>query len=399
MIDVEKAMEILLAHRMDLGTEKIPLSDSLHRVLKEDWRADRDLPPYDRVTMDGIAIQYEQFAKGQRSFKIEAVAAAGMEQLHLQNAEHCMEVMTGASLPKQVDTVIRYEDLDIQNEVATITIDDIEPAQNVHFRGEDRKAGELIVPINTRISPAEIGLGASLGKAQIEVAKLPRIIVVSTGDELVPINQQPGPHQIRRSNVYRLITTLHAYHIEADEDHLMDEPDEIRQKLLQYLNSYDVVILSGGVSKGKFDYLPQILDELGVTKLFHRIRQKPGKPFWFGQYQQRCTIFALPGNPISSFLCMQRYFLPWLDLSQQGKIAERPYAQLTAPVQFKPDLTYFLEVKISYTPQGQLLATPKKGSGSGDLANLVDADAFIELPRGKERYEAGEVHPIYWYRR
>jgi len=398
MITVEEALEIIQSHAVDFGIEEIDLSESIHRILKEDWYTDRDLPPYHRVTMDGIAIQFNSFERGQRKFPVEGMAAAGSLQMTLQNEQACLEVMTGSVLPANLDTVIRYEDVLIENGFATIQVNSIVKAQNVHFKGEDRKQGELIVPTDTKISPAEIGVGASIGKSKVKVAKLPKIMVISTGDELVKVHEQPASHQIRRSNVYRLITTLQAYNIMAASDHINDEPEEIRKKLKHYLVEYDVIILSGGVSKGKFDYIPGILEELKVEKLFHKIKQRPGKPFWFGQYNNKCTIFALPGNPVSSFLCMQRYFLSWLEHSQSGAQSARPMAILQSDVFFKPDLTYFLEVKIGYNDLGQLLASPQKGNGSGDLANLVEADAFIELPRGRNNFEKGEVFPIYFYR-
>lgn len=398
MITVVEALDIINSNAKDFGTEEINLSDSIHRILKEDWYSDRDLPPYNRVTMDGIAIQYQAFEKGLRTFPIEGVAAAGALQMTLQNPLACLEVMTGSVLPHNLDTVIRYEDLHIENGEATIQVDQLTEAQNVHFKGEDRKSGDLVIPKNTRISPAEVGVGASIGKSKVKVGKLPRIMVISTGDELVNITEQPAAHQIRRSNVYRLITTLKAYNIDANSDHINDKPEEILKKLKEFLEDYDVIILSGGVSKGKFDYIPSILEELKVEKLFHKIKQRPGKPFWFGKYKDQCTIFALPGNPVSSFLCMQRYFLSWLEQSLVGARSARPHAILQADVLFKPDLTYFLEVKISYNNQGQILANPQKGNGSGDLANLVDADAFIELPRGRNEFKQGEIFPIFFYR-
>ncbi len=398
MISITEALAIIEQHTVDLGVEQIPLAQSLGRVLKETWVTDRDLPPYDRITMDGIGIQYAQFASGTRCFPIQGIAAAGMSQQTLKNNTHCLEVMTGSILPNNCDTVIRYEDLQIEKGIAKVLVDEIANKQNVHFKGEDRKVGEIIVHQNTRISPAEIGVGASVGKAMVQVARLPKVIVISTGDELVKIDSKPLPHQIRRSNVYRLVATLQSLNIAAENDHLNDEPEEIKDKLSIYLEQFDAIILSGGVSKGKFDYLPRILEELGVTKHFHRVKQKPGKPFWFGKYKDQCTIFALPGNPVSSFMCMQRYFLHWLSLSQIGRTPPTPYAILTAPVHFKPDLTYFLEVKISYSEQGQILAQPIKGNGSGDLANLVDADAFIQLPSSKATFEAGEIYPVYFYR-
>jgi molybdopterin molybdotransferase len=399
MIEVSQATQIIAGHVRQFGVEEVELSASMNRILKEDWVLDRDLPPFNRVTMDRIAIRYEAFAKGLRSFPIEGTAAAGTPEMTLQNPEGCLEVMTGAMLPAQADTVIRYEDLLIENGIATVIPEAIvNDSQNVHFKGIDRKANEIVVPVNTRIASPEIGIGASLGKSRVKVAALPKVMIISTGDELVDIDEKPEPHQIRRSNSYLLMTALQAYRIEAREDHLPDEEDIIREKLARYLEEYDVVILSGGVSEGKFDYLPKILTELGVEKRFHKIKQRPGKPFWFGNYKDSCTIFALPGNPVSSFVCLNRYFLYWLNLCLAGELPPRPQAMLAKDVVFKPDLTYFLEVKLNYNDQGQILATPMQGNGSGDFANLTGADAFIELPRGKDLYKAGEVYDIYLYR-
>ncbi|MFM8362305.1 MAG: molybdopterin molybdotransferase MoeA [Haliscomenobacter sp.] len=398
MIDVQQAGQMIAAHAVGFGTETVDLSASLNRILKEDWVVDRDLPPFDRVTMDGIAIRFAAFEKGLRTFRIEGVAPAGMPQGVLQEDEGCIEVMTGAVMPAQADTVIRYEDLEIQEGRATVLIEEVVCKQNIHFKGIDRKAGEVVVAAHARIGAPEIGIGSSLGKARVTVAALPKVMIISTGDELVEITRTPEPFQIRRSNEYRMLTTLQAQGIHADADHLPDDPLLIREKLRVYLDQYDVLILSGGVSKGKFDFLPDALEALGVEKLFHQIRQRPGKPFWFGSYQGRCTIFALPGNPVSSFMCLQRYFLDWLNLRLSAPPTPRPMAVLTRDVPFKPDLSYFPEVKLSYNERGQILATPMIGNGSGDFSNLAEAEAFIELPRGKDVYRAGEVYPIYLYR-
>lgn len=398
MIDVQQAVQIIAAHAIGFGTETVDLSASLNRILKEDWVVDRDLPPFDRVTMDGIAIRFAAFEKGLRTFRIEGVAPAGTPQGVLQEDEGCIEVMTGAVMPAQADTVIRYEDLEIHEGRATVLIEEVVCKQNIHFKGIDRKVGEVVVSAHARIGAPEIGIGSSLGKARVTVAALPKVMIISTGDELVEITQTPEPFQIRRSNEYRMLTTLQAQGIHADADHLPDDPLLIREKLRVYLDQYDVLILSGGVSKGKFDFLPDALEALGVEKLFHQIRQRPGKPFWFGSYQGRCTIFALPGNPVSSFMCLQRYFLDWLNLCLSAPPTPRPMAVLTRDVPFKPDLSYFPEVKLSYNEQGQILATPMIGNGSGDFSNLAEAEAFIELPRGKDVYRAGEVYPIYLYR-
>ena len=397
MIDVIEALEIIKSNRGSFGTESVPLSEAIGRILREEWYTDRPLPPYDRVTMDGIAISYEDFADGQRTFNIEGIAAAGDPQKTKEKNGCCLEVMTGAILPIGCDTIIRYEDLSITDEHATIKLTELVKHKNVHFKGSDRAYGELVAREYTVITSAEIGLGASIGKSMVQVAKLPTAIVISTGNELVPIDVNPLAHQIRKSNIYRMSTVLNALGISYDEAHLDDVKAEIKSSMQDYLDKYDLILLSGGVSKGKFDFLPAVLEELGANKLFHKVAQRPGKPFWFGR-KNACTIFAFPGNPVSSFVCMHRYFIDWLEHSLGALIRRQLHAVLTADVKFKPDLTYFLEVKISSSNNGQLLATPQKGNGSGDLANLVEADAIIQLPKGQNVYKKGEVYPIFFYK-
>ena len=400
MITVEEALQKLLEHKIELGTEIIPLEQGINRILRESWYADRDFPAYDRVTMDGIAIQFDPFEKGQQSFPIEGIAAAGSPQMTLQENSSCLEAMTGAILPNNTETIIRYEDLKIENRQATVLDEAIvKKGQNVHYQGEDRKRGDLIVPEGIRLSGPEIGVGATIGQAQIQVGKLPTVLVISTGDELVDIHETPLPYQIRRSNELRIRSTLNSYGIQTDTEHLNDNYDEIIEKISKFMDKYDVLILSGGVSAGKFDFLPKALEELGVEKVFHKIRQRPGKPFWFGKHNESgCTIFALPGNPVSSFLCLRRYFNHWLEHSLQAKPTAQPKARLASDVHFKADLTYFVQVKLSYDNDGHMLAYPVEGHGSGDLANLVDVDAFLELPRGKDVYKAGEVYGIFGWK-
>ena len=179
---------------------------------------------------------------------------------------------------------------------------------------------------------------------------------------------------------------------------MRDDKKEVQDRLNQFVNDYDVIILSGGVSKGKFDFLPAALEYVGVQKLFHKIKQRPGKPFWFGKHPEGCVVFALPGNPVSSFMCMQRYFLPWLDHSLGNETRQIPYAVLSHPIDFKPDLVYFAQVKTNYGKDGKISATPVEGHGSGDLANLVEADGFLELPRGKNEFKTGEAYPLHAFR-
>ncbi len=398
MISVEEALSTVINNAKDFGTTTIPLSDGIGRVIREDITADRDMPPYDRVTMDGIAIKYEDYEKGLRSFKVAGVAAAGAEQMSLSTLESCLEVMTGAIMPNGLDSVIPYEEIEIVDGIATINDKPVTDQQNVHFKGFDRKAGDAVIKSGQVLSSTEIGVCASVGKSEIKVSRLPKAIIISTGDELVEIDEQPKAHQIRKSNIYRLKTALSHYGAEVDMAHLLDDYETIVSKLKELLSSYELIVLSGGVSKGKFDFLPQALEEIGVKKHFHRISQRPGKPFWFGSFGDKATVFAFPGNPVSSFMCMQRYFKTWLNHSLQINQLQTPHAVLGADVHFKPDLTYFLEVKLQFSPTGEIIAMPVKGNGSGDLANLVDADAFIELPKGRNDYHKGEKYPILTYR-
>ncbi len=399
MISVEEAMKIILAHRRDFGVEQVPLDQAIGRVLRENLYADRDFPPYNRVTMDGIALQYSSFDRGQRKFDIEGVAAAGSPQMTLQRDHSCLEVMTGSILPKNTDTVIRYEDILIEEGTAHLQVESIRKGQNVHRQGEDRFSGARVVREGVRLSSAEIGVAATIGKAQLLVSRLPKTIIISTGDELVRVEETPLPYQIRRSNVHRLLSTLKEYGITADTEHLQDDQEEIRKKLGSILETYELIILSGGVSKGKFDFLPESLVALGVKQLFHKIKQRPGKPLWFGEAPGGTIVFALPGNPVSSFLGTHRYVLPWLQSGEGQTQTSPPKAMLTTPFSFKPELQYFLQVKISYDDQGRILATPVEGHGSGDLANLVDADAFLELPMKQSEFAKGEVFPVIFFRK
>lgn len=399
MIDIQQATQIVLDSYRDFGTEKVELANSTGRVLQEDLTADRDFPPFTRVTMDGISIQYQAFAEGVRTFPIEGLQAAGMEQKTLQNACNCLEVMTGAVLPQNTDTVIRYEDLNIADGKATIEIEPIKHRQNAHQQGTDRQKGDLIVPKGHIISPAEIAVAATVGKSFVEVSKLPKVAIISTGDELVEVSEAPEPHQIRKSNTYSLQSSLLRWGIEAETRHLIDDRNLIRKELSQYLIDFDVIVLSGGVSKGKLDFIPEVLEELEVEKLFHKVAQRPGKPFWFGKTSDNQThIFALPGNPVSSFMCLYRYFQPWFRKCLGLQPFQKEFAVLQSDFHFRPALTYFLQVKLKYGEDARLWAVPIEGKGSGDLANLTDADGFLELPNDRNDFKKGEVFPLMRYR-
>lgn len=392
---VKEALEIILKNAEDFGIEEIDFLQSSGRILQENIVADRDFPPFNRVSMDGIAISSEAFNNGIRSFKIEGIQAAGSPQLSLKNTENCIEAMTGAVLPKNTDAVIQYELLTIENNNATVNLEAVKEFQNVHLKGLDRKQVDVLIPKDTLISAAEISVFATVGKAKVKVAKQPKVMIVSTGNELVEVDQIPAEHQIRRSNVYALVSLLDKLHIKAETAHILDDKETLTSKIEGFLNEYDVLLFSGAVSKGKFDFIPEVLNNLGVQKLFHQVKQRPGKPFWFGKKQHK-TVFAFPGNPVSTFVSCLKYFYPWYYKSVNLAMPINE-AVLSEDFYFKPNLTYFLQVKLTQE-EGKLYATPIAGKGSGDLANLVDADAFLELPDDSTNFTKGTIFPIIKFR-
>lgn len=396
LISVEEALSFVLKETIDFGIEEVDFKDSLGRVLRENIKADREMPPFDRVSMDGIAIKYSVFNSGQRNFEIENIQAAGSEQLTLENDDHCIEAMTGAILPRGTDAVIPFELIDIEDGKAQINLDEIKFFQNIHKKGLDRSKNEVLIPIDTKISSAEIGVLATVGKSRVKVAVLPRVAIISTGDELVDVGETPAPYQIRKSNVHTLQALMEQFEIKAHLFHISDNKEQLRNNIASLLEKFDVLMFSGAVSKGKFDYLPEILDELGVKKLFHKVRQRPGKPFWFGK-KNDTTIFAYPGNPISTLVSCLKYFVPWLKKSLHLNLEHSTFAILAEDFYFKPELTYFLQVK-TVNQEGRLLAHPIAGNGSGDLANLTHNDGFLELPSNRTEFSKGEVFPLITYR-
>lgn len=396
MITSQQALDIILDNTLDLEEEEIPFLKSLGRTLKEDIKADRDFPPFNRVSMDGVAISFKSYQEGCREFLIENIQQAGAEQLSLSNKQHCIEVMTGAVLPKNTDLVIPYELLEIKGKIAISKDRDFVKDQNVHAQANDRAINEVLIKKNSLISAAEIGVFATVGKSLVKVAKQPKVLVVSTGDELVEVNETPASYQIRKSNVYTLVSLLENLNIHVETAHLKDDRSLLSKKIKLYLETNDVILFSGAVSKGKFDFIPEVLEELGVEKKFHQVKQRPGKPFWFGKKGNTC-IFAFPGNPVSTFVGCLKYFYPWYKKSAGIVYKNDQKAILAEDFIFKPDLTYFLQVRVE-NKKGLLLAVPVAGKGSGDLANLSKADAFLELPNDRTDFKTGEIFPLITYR-
>lgn len=399
MLTAAQATELVLQHRLSLPTETVSLTEAGGRVLRQTVCADRDFPPFDRVAMDGIAIRFADFA-GQpagrpRIFRVVGMQRAGQPQQTVTDAGTCLEVMTGAMLPVGTDTVIRYEDISIADGQATLQIDDIVEQQNVHKQATDRRADDELLSVGTLIGPAEIAVAASVGQATLIVSALPRVALISTGDELVGVDDTPLPYQIRQSNTYLLQAALKSLGIRASMHRVVDDEDLMAERLGKLLAENDLLLLSGGVSAGKADFVPAVLQRLGVEQRFHKIDQRPGKPLWFGTTPSGKTVFGLPGNPVSTVLCTYRYVMPYLRASLAMTPEPVTYAQLAANYTFRPALTHFLSVRLTNEPDGRLLAHPLPGSGSADFANLLDTSAFMELPADQSTFKPGDAFPIW----
>lgn len=379
MVTVEEADRLLQAQIRRGDSVSIPLTDATGRILREDVAADRDHPPFDRVAMDGIAIQHSAWAEGRTRFRVQGVQRAGGPPLTLSAADGCLEVMTGAVLPDGCDTVIRYEDVHL-SEGETILADGLAPTarQNVHHRATDRKAADIILESGTRLRPTHIAALASEGKATVQVARIPRIVVFSTGDELVDVHEPVLPHQIRRSNAYAIRAALTAGALgEVTLVHARDDGGELRTRMTEALATADVLILSGGVSMGRFDLVPQILGELGVANVFHKVRHKPGKPLWFGVTSDGRPVFGLPGNPVAVMVCLYRYVLPWLEASAGMRPVPPRRVVLQKAPHRKNDFTHFVPVYLAGEEDRD--AVPVSSSGSADFLALLATDGFVEV--------------------
>ena len=393
MISVEEALKIISKQSVDLGSEEVSFSEATGRVLDEDIKADRDFPPFHRATMDGICISLKDWETGMRTFPVFGEQFAGAPQQKLKLGS-CMEVMTGAVVPENANVVIRYEDLTIENAVATVNVDGVSEMLNIHLQGTDAEKGKVLIKKGKRISHGDVGILTSVGKTTVKVKKLPQVAIISTGDELVEPDQKPEPHQIRKSNIYTLFSLLKSQRISFEVFHIDDELEEIKLELDKLLTKFDVLMLSGGVSMGKKDFIPEALESRGIKTHFHKIKQRPGKPLWFGSNDQ-VTVFGFPGNPVSTIACYTVYFQTWLhqSLGLEQSISQ---AELTEDIHFPKELTFFVHVSIT-NEKGILKATPLRGNGSGDLVSLSTADGFMELPADQSHFKKGEVLKVHLF--
>jgi molybdopterin molybdotransferase len=397
MLSSAEALDRILAAMPALPAEHAEAVAATGRVLRQTVVAERDQPPFDRVMMDGIAIRFADVQRGTRAFTIQGRQMAG-EPARRLDAAHCIEIMTGAALPPGADCIVPVERINVTDGVAVLE-DGYEPAERqfIHARASDYAKGDELLKAGRRIAPMDIAVIASSGLADIDVSALPVVRIISTGDELVPAGRAIAPHEIRLSNGPAIASMLasHGY-VKCEQDHLADDRAILEDRIAAHLEEADVVILSGGVSMGKADYVPEVLANLGVEVVFHKVAQRPGKPMWFGTAPGNKVVFALPGNPVSALVCCRHYVIPALAKASRSSAALPEFASLASDVTFEPDLTCFQPVRLVSNAAGQVLALPVKTNTSGDFAALAGTDGYVELAREQTRFPSGT--PVFLHR-
>lgn len=380
---------LLAALLPPLPAESCALKEASGRVLREDLRADRDFPPFNRAMMDGYAVCTGQAAT---SLQIAGFQPAGAPaRPALNSATETLEIATGAVVPACFDALIPYEQAQREGDRLLLGLEGRpERGRFIHVQGADAKAGEVLVRAGSILTGRELALAAACGATRLLVSKRPRVAIVSSGDELVaPEMPAPAPHQLRRSNDLALAADLAlAGHPGAECFAVRDHHTDLAALLSDLLLRFDVVLATGGISKGRLDLVPGVLQELGVTLEVRGVTQKPGKPFAFGLSREGKPVFLLPGNPAAAYVCFHRYVLPALR-RQAGQNPRPPLkVRLASPVEAKTPLTLLVPARLSMAPSGHWEALAAPVNNSGDFVGLVGTDGFIEIAPGEPASQA-----------
>lgn len=397
MISVAEAERIVLDHAEVAQSETISIGDAIGRVLREPICTDRDQPPFDRVAMDGYAFAFDAWAGGLRSFAVAAIQKAGAPAATLDDPGQCIEIMTGAVLPQGCDCVVRYEDTTIENRTMRISASvTIVRHQNVHRQGSDFHTNDQLLTPGHILAPPDIAILAAVGKATVMVNRQPAITVISTGDELVDLDSSLKPYQIRPSNSYGIVAALRALGLGSVKTvHCRDDKEDLSRSLDLALEQSRVLIITGGVSMGKYDFVPEVLDERGIAVHFHKVRQRPGKPFWFGSGRDGTVVFALPGNPVSAIVCFYRYVKPWLHRHTGMTMIPAEVAVLAAGITFRKAFTRFMPARLRCSAQGQITAETVETGGSGNFGAMAHCQGCIELSETIDDFPAGAIVPVH----
>ncbi len=398
MLTLAEALDAVLDHCGALPPRRVVLREALGCLLAEDVATDLDLPPFDKALMDGFAVRAADFDPSQPTwFKIVETITAGMVSTRTIESGEAASIMTGAPLPPGADSVVQIERANYESMGVTLTDPDFKLGRHVLTRGREMRAGEIVARRHERLNPARLGLLASVGLTFVSVQSRPRVVIVPTGDELVEPDQVPGPGQIRNSNATLLdALALKAGAFSRTTMIAPDEPEGLAARLRDGLHE-DVLLITGGVSAGKLDLVPATLERLGVLKVFHKIKVKPGKPLWFGVGPARSLgqpgtlVFGLPGNPVSAAVGFALLVAPALEVLAGGCKRATPLTTfpLAIPYAHRGDRPTYQPSKLVH---GRI--EPLPWAGSSDLRTLASADGLASFAEGDRDYSVGELVPF-----
>lgn len=406
MIEVSEAVAAVLREALPFAPQAISLSDALGLVLAEDIHADADSPPFDKSLVDGFALRLADCAT---SLPVIEVVSAGQIPARALDQPAAIQIMTGAPLPVGADVVVPVEFTSSQADAAGQTLVSVpnkvaswKPGTNILRQGMSTRSGDLVVATGSELRPQELGALAEWGRALVHARRRPRVAVLATGDELVPIEQTPGPGQIRNSNESMLCAQIRRAGAEPIPLGIArDERAHLRQRIDTGLQA-DVLVLSGGVSMGDKDFVPSELSAAGVRQVFHKVNVKPGKPVWFGVLDKspttRTLVFGLPGNPVSSLVCFELFVRPALRRLMGFSPAEltRVKARLAQPHTTKGDRPTYQPARLEWRDDGPIV-TAVPWVGSSDLRATVAANSMALFPIGDQTYAAGSsIEVIAW---
>lgn len=391
---------MILAEAHGFGTEKITLEKCYGRVLAQDAVADRDYPPFNRSAMDGYAIVAKDF-DAQKAYPVVGTVFAGDMHLVAHDLSRgqiaTIKIMTGAAVPAPFNTVIRREDATEAEGKVAFSVTATNAWHNISRQGEDLQRGEKILLRGRLIDNATAGLLASLGLVRPQVARLPSVAIISTGNEIIPPAKKPNPVQIRNSNVFALQCQLAQRGISrVQQVHAADDQKKLRAAITKF-SKVDILLLTGGVSAGDSDYVPEVLEKLKFKKIFHKVQMKPGKPLWFGR-RGRTVVFAIPGNPFSAQVIFRILIEPYLRQCL-GMHAAPPIALPLAGNRRKKDsLENFFPVKIETSTSSLPTLRPLPFNGSGDVRAALFSDGLVVHPAEQAELAAGSVVDFFPWR-
>ena len=379
LISVDEAIAIIDAVRVSPRSVAVNLEDADGLVLAEDVKADRDYPPFDKSLMDGFAVK----AGDGLELRVVGEIAAGQEAGRAVGAGEAMAIMTGAPVPAGADAVVPVEDVERAGEVVRIKRS-VGAGKNIARRGSEVRAGDVVLQRGMRLGPAQIAVAASVGASRVRVFAKPQAAVLGTGDELVGVDQTPGPAQIRNSNNIMLVSLLKRMGCDVtDLGVVRDDPSIIRAAIERGLK-FDALFVTGGMSMGAHDHVPRILRELGVELLITKVKIKPGKPFVFG-VKEKSFVFGLPGNPVSGFVCTVRLASRLIARLGGGDIDERWIeGRLSDALPENGPREFYQPVNVR---DGNVQVLQWKGSA--DVFTLAQANGLVLRKPNEAKLQAG----------